>query len=345
MDKRVRTRVSEIARTIVTLDFDRPSLQPSLQAIHDLAEIDHVTMYSLRNRTGRWAVERMDCSAGMNELEHRTRAMFERAPEFPLHYNPMTPVSEQRNKVIDGLEWVEQREPPGTWERHPMYTEILAPLRKQHYRHPRVLLCDGVSLLAWFGGLTDGKVTPRQRKILGTLAGPMRRRLMAERALFDGPVVRDALDVMLEREGRPAFLIDARGTVHQTNTYGSQLLRDEHDLGRDLRDALAGRPARYEFTFIQLASRGLSKHWIAVLRIERAEARIAACVAAVSQLWNLTPRQREVLALVSRGLANSTISAMLGCVERTVELHITALLDRAGVDSRAALVSTVLTAI
>jgi DNA-binding NarL/FixJ family response regulator len=59
--------------------------------------------------------------------------------------------------------------------------------------------------------------------------------------------------------------------------------------------------------------------------------------------WQLTPRQGEVLGLVSRGLANATIAAALGCGDRAVELHLTALFDRAGVESRAALVARVLT--
>ncbi len=45
-----------------------------------------------------------------------------------------------------------------------------------------------------------------------------------------------------------------------------------------------------------------------------------------------TPRQREVLGLVSKGLPNKRIAALLGISERTVKLHITALLSlmRAG---------------
>jgi DNA-binding CsgD family transcriptional regulator len=58
--------------------------------------------------------------------------------------------------------------------------------------------------------------------------------------------------------------------------------------------------------------------------------------------WGLTPRQREVLGRVAGGDATGTIAAALGISERAIEMHLTALFDRVGVDSRAALVARVL---
>ena len=57
---------------------------------------------------------------------------------------------------------------------------------------------------------------------------------------------------------------------------------------------------------------------------------------------SLTGRE-EVLALALRGYANPAIAAHLGVSGRAVELHITALFDRVGVESRAASVVQVLT--
>lgn len=53
--------------------------------------------------------------------------------------------------------------------------------------------------------------------------------------------------------------------------------------------------------------------------------------------WELTARQRQVLALVIEGLANKEIAARLECSVGTVENHLTALYRQARVDSRAAL--------
>lgn len=47
-----------------------------------------------------------------------------------------------------------------------------------------------------------------------------------------------------------------------------------------------------------------------------------------------TSRQREVLDLVSRGLPNKRIASQLGIAERTVKLHVAALLDRLQANNR-----------
>ncbi len=52
----------------------------------------------------------------------------------------------------------------------------------------------------------------------------------------------------------------------------------------------------------------------------------------------LTPRQREVLLLIARGLSNSEIEAELGITRPTCRSHITALLARLGARDRAQLV-------
>jgi DNA-binding CsgD family transcriptional regulator len=60
-------------------------------------------------------------------------------------------------------------------------------------------------------------------------------------------------------------------------------------------------------------------------------------IAETTQLWKLTRRQVDVLGLVVRGHSNKRIATELGCAENTVELHLTQLLRRAGVSTRAEL--------
>jgi DNA-binding CsgD family transcriptional regulator len=57
----------------------------------------------------------------------------------------------------------------------------------------------------------------------------------------------------------------------------------------------------------------------------------------LAQQWQLTERQRAVLALLVEGLANKEIAARLTCSIGTIENHVTRLLKRANVDGRAAL--------
>jgi DNA-binding CsgD family transcriptional regulator len=51
-------------------------------------------------------------------------------------------------------------------------------------------------------------------------------------------------------------------------------------------------------------------------------------------LPRLTPRQREVAALVADGLPNREIAARLGITERSAESHVERIRDRMGFRSR-----------
>ena len=63
--------------------------------------------------------------------------------------------------------------------------------------------------------------------------------------------------------------------------------------------------------------------------------------AAVTQ-WKLSRRQADVLALLLEGHPNASIAMILGIAVRTVEVHVSALLDRVQVENRSALVARVL---
>jgi NarL family two-component system response regulator YdfI len=55
--------------------------------------------------------------------------------------------------------------------------------------------------------------------------------------------------------------------------------------------------------------------------------------------WELTRRQRDVLAKVACGNANKVIALTLGVSVRTVEVHLTAIFVKARVASRAELLA------
>ncbi len=70
-------------------------------------------------------------------------------------------------------------------------------------------------------------------------------------------------------------------------------------------------------------------------RIEEINARIrATCVRGP-----LTPREREVLALLLEGLQNKEIAARLGMGERTAKFHVSNILAKAGAENRVQLVT------
>lgn len=58
-----------------------------------------------------------------------------------------------------------------------------------------------------------------------------------------------------------------------------------------------------------------------------------------AKVWRLTPRQKDVFRLVLDGCSNKEIGDTLQMAIRTVEVHIGAALDKAGVDSRSRLIA------
>lgn len=55
----------------------------------------------------------------------------------------------------------------------------------------------------------------------------------------------------------------------------------------------------------------------------------------VGKRWDsLTERERKVLRLLAEGLSNEAVAEALGVTKRTVETHVTSILDKLGVESR-----------
>ncbi|MBX3234220.1 MAG: response regulator transcription factor [Labilithrix sp.] len=55
--------------------------------------------------------------------------------------------------------------------------------------------------------------------------------------------------------------------------------------------------------------------------------------------WSLTDRQSQVLRLVAEGLSNKEIGTVARMSPRTVEVHVTAILQKSGVDTRTRLIA------
>jgi two-component system, LuxR family, response regulator FixJ len=60
------------------------------------------------------------------------------------------------------------------------------------------------------------------------------------------------------------------------------------------------------------------------------------------RLGSLTPREREVMALMTRGKLNKVMAAELGVSRRTIEIHRERVMEKSGADSLAQLVRMVL---
>ena len=202
----------------------------------------------------------------------------------------------------------------------------------------RALVCDGDKLLAWIGACQSGPFSERDRAILARLLPAIGQRLRTERVLGDAQLYAAALPVVLEAIAQAAFLLDARGNVKHANATARVMAASEgRALAERLREVVHDAAPQDDFLRSEIASAGLPKHFLLVRR--PAQQDCGSRLREARQKWQLTPRETDVLARLVWGEANKSIASALGCVERTVEIHVTQLLAKAGVDGRAALVA------
>lgn len=110
--------------------------------------------------------------------------------------------------------------------------------------------------------------------------------------------------------------------------------------GGDSNSAIAARLYLSEHTVRIHASRVLQAFGVATrVGVSIALAPMLPADARVVEPVALTPRQREVLAVLATGAGNRQIAAELGIAVTTVEKHVAAIMERWGVDSRGALVA------
>jgi DNA-binding CsgD family transcriptional regulator len=253
-------------------------------------------------------------------------------------YNAIRPEPWQRNRVLT----VGQIEVKTGTPRHqaPVAARVLTPMGIGHHDQVRVLLCEGPSLLAWIGAWQPDDFNASQRGFFAAIAPLLRRRLLLERSFASMPRTIAALSAALAMIGAPAFITSRSGHIFDANHAGRALhARNPRALVNALRDAATRRPASIPFTMTPLVGTGEGASFLAVALADTRETRLSAALARVSSRWKLTRRQADVLDLVGRGLANRTISAMLGISESTVEFHLAHIFEKAGVDSRASLIA------
>jgi DNA-binding CsgD family transcriptional regulator len=157
-----------------------------------------------------------------------------------------------------------------------------------------------------------------------------------------GATALEVLDTALNAIDAPVFVVDLGGQVLHANTNGQTLLeRDRPGVSRALVEAVAGSPAgapandRWDLTPLRGAEQ--TQGFLAIMRPPHPVA-VRDPLRAASARWRLTARQTEVLRWLAHGLTNGLIAQTLGISERTVEFHLKAIFDKAGVDNRATLI-------
>jgi DNA-binding CsgD family transcriptional regulator len=164
-------------------------------------------------------------------------------------------------------------------------------------------------------------------------------------ATTHGDAALSALDIALGAIDAPAFIVDMGGTVLHANSNAQALLaRDRHGVARSLAQAIAGAPADLPWDVTPLRDPRKRHGFLAILRGPRRDVTAAGAdaICAAINRWRLTPRQAQVLDLVARGYTNALVADELGIGEGTVEFHLSAVFDKAGVDTRAKLIILIL---
>lgn len=342
LSKGDHTRLDELTAELAVLRIGSPSsIRTVLPELRAFAELESMVCMCPVERTTGWAIERFDCDNFANDTKFRQLAIgfFERAPRRFGWFDPIKPESGQRNVVMD----IEILTPRGELEKSAIYTELWVPSRLHKHRLTRALICDGASLLGWFGAFHPEPVDTRQQEIMIAMIPALRRRLSIERRLAATSMLSVALETALDQLGAPAYVVNAAGRVFEANEPGKALLETRRtEVATSLQNTIAKRPASMTFDLTRIRDHGTGDHWLAILRTPPGDAHVARALSLAVKRFKLTGRQRQVLELLLRGETNTTIATTLGISERAVEQHVSAMFDRAAVENRSALISLVL---
>jgi DNA-binding NarL/FixJ family response regulator len=246
------------------------------------------------------------------------------------------PERSQRNKVLEASTIIPRHE----FEQSAIYAGVFAPLNLHAPSQPRVLLCDDDRLLGWFGAIHPDRTEAHQLRVLELLAPSMRGRLLLQQRWSDAGLPTDALHATIDLLATPAFVVDNHGQIRHANAPGRAMLDSDKTVRSSFASAVLHEGDR-RFDKTPLRAHGATVGWLALAKPDLAT-RARSCIDRIVSAHRLTPRQCDVLRLAVDGHATATIADELAIGTRAVELHLTALFDRFGVDSRSALVARVL---
>lgn len=213
---------------------------------------------------------------------------------------------------------------------------VYMPLDLHRYAHLTLLASTGPRFLGWLGLWREEPFTDSEIRQLGQAAPSIRERLMAIDDLSSADVSWSIVESTLETLDRPAFLVRAPNRVELANGAGRVLLQKAKRatlawIERAMTDSAPGWSAT---RFKDLGAPDL-----ALVTERPAGANFERRIDDARRAWGLSPAQCSVLRLVVRGFSNKEIAASFKRVEGTIELHVSAILRRARVDSRARLLA------
>jgi DNA-binding CsgD family transcriptional regulator len=334
LPRETRSKVRAVEDALAHYSLEGDNVQASLEALHELLETDKVFLYTLAQRPdGDDLMVARD--AAVTYPRGRMRKVFDaflrgRGIEWGV-YNAIRPEPAHRDRVISSDELAALSDGRSRVIEEDLYRR----LGTFGEDTMRVIVCDGPSMLAWVGFMQPDKTTDRQRELFERVIPAFRRRLEFERLVGESSFTGTALAAALEQVNAAAWMLGPNGRLVHANAAGrARFDRDPADTSSALEACLVGRvDSRFKVTPLRDAD-GRGGHIV----VELQQPATGHALPDVARRFGLTPAQTRVLERVARGISNATIAAELGVAERTVEAHVTAILVKAQVPSRAALI-------
>lgn len=326
--------LTPILNTLRTFQAEAsPALEQILGTLREVLRARTTIAYAIHVGTDeRAVVDFVYADGAPKTMEADTRAYFARAPVPWGQFNPSRPERPQQNRVMTTADLPQDRPVP-------IREELFPKLGVHEDDQLRVLVCEQGSLLAWVGAFRPEPFGADERKLLASIVPALQERLTLERQLSLSAVHEAAMIAALEALPGAAYVLREGGAIaHANSAAQARLKADRSGVQQTVADALRDAPGT-GLHVSRLAAPGLAPHYLAVERGARPTA--AGLALQRARRWGLTPRQGDVLALIAEGLSNRAIAARLGCAEGTVEIHVSAILDKADAESRAQLVARV----
>lgn len=322
--------IHEVLRTIA-LAGSEPVLGQLLPLTRELLEAEQALAYRLDLREDGPELDFVHVlGAGPPErIVPAAIAFVRRAGPGVLGYHFPRPLPGERNVLFNSA--------TGPYREHyrasPLVREFFPSLGFRDPELLRVLVCDGPHILSWFGVFRSRPFEARQAERLALLVEPLRRRLQLEDRLRRLAVRSAALDVAMEAMCVPAVIVDRQGRVVHANEAARALSAEDRDA---LLERARSQKAANDFELLPIRAAGLPPHAFVV---QRKGPSLRQRAALFGRRHGLTPRQVEVLVALVDGRTNKEIAAALGIQEKTVELHVTAILRKTGAEKRSELIT------
>ncbi len=321
------TRVTALTRSLLTWKpEDPPALPTALPQIRDLLSAEEAVALGVSRGDGRFGLGLFEIS-GLDES--RAKTIVHRWLAAECGGGNAEPAA---NTLSPEMFSTQAAREPNT----PAIDHLLPQLGLQQQDEIRALICDTPSFVAWIGVFRTSGFTQRERAIFSELIPALRRRFSLERQVGESSLNTAALEAAMDAICSPAFIVYGDDSIKRANAAGRALLELEPKAREWLaRSSRQGGDGQFSMTPLMVASP--AQHHLAVLRRFPGDPLPRLAVAAVR--WKLTKKQTEVLGCIVRGASNKSIASDLRCSEGTVELHVSALLDKAQAEHRSELIA------